>query len=307
MPQLRKYRSRFENILTGMDKRLIFVLLLVLEGVIFWLDVLTGPLVSFGPYYILPIALCGWLLERKITYLFVALSTAARVHVFSELFPANNPLFYVYDIFQSAVLYSIVEILVWRIKRLIRRLAIHASRLEGNLKHVHQQRRLEATIRRALPEDTDEIVHLASIGSQNGAFSGDVLTTVRQQTLTLAFKQGIADGTTVRDVWTGGKAAVPIEFWVSIVNEKVAGFFMILGTDNKKGSERELHAIAVSEAYRGLGIGSAMTDFFCSHYNNRRLVAACRPESTMLAMLKRRGFKQFFVTENQYVLVERPA
>ena len=80
---------------------------------------------------------------------------------------------------------------------------------------------------------------------------------------------------------------------------------MAAGLDGKQGPERELHAIVTARAFRGSGVGTAMVDFFCSHYYGRKVYAACMPDSRMRQMLKRRGFYRYVDTKEGYVIVER--
>jgi ribosomal protein S18 acetylase RimI-like enzyme len=63
--------------------------------------------------------------------------------------------------------------------------------------------------------------------------------------------------------------------------------------------------MVVDEPYRGLGIGAAMTNFFCNHFKSRRLFAACRPDSTMMQMLKRRRFTLYATTSTGYEIIMR--
>jgi ribosomal protein S18 acetylase RimI-like enzyme len=299
------FASLAKSKIARLERRWVLLCLLLLEVAIYWLDEYTGPLISFAPFYIFPVVISASLLSRPWALLFVILSSLARVQVFSQLFPAGSVLLIAFDIFQSFLLYAGSAILVIATKKIVQRLFKYTYYLENHVRQMRQQRRLKASIRRALPEDADDIVRIAVCGAKSGGLSEDILNAVMQKTLTIAFKQGIIDGNTVRDVWTGGKQKVPVEFWVSIINGRMAGFFMLYGVDDQHGSERELHAMVVSDEYLGLGVGAAMTDFFCMHFKNRRLFAACKPGSKMLKMLKHRGFSFFSATDNDYVIIER--
>jgi ribosomal protein S18 acetylase RimI-like enzyme len=189
----------------------------------------------------------------------------------------------------------------------MKRLATHASLVRSNARQERRRRALESTIRRAVPDDVDAIVRLVSVGAESGAFDQKVFDSEKLIALASHFRSGIADGRAIRDVWNGGQTSVPIEFWVSVINGNVAGFFMVLGLDQNKGAERELHAIAVDQAYRGLGVGSAMVDFFCSHYAQRRLFVLCKPDTVMMGMLKRRNFVVGAQTNMAFELLVREA
>ncbi|MFZ6719927.1 GNAT family N-acetyltransferase [Undibacterium sp. Ji49W] len=294
-----------KNKVITLDKRWLVLCLLLMVSLIYWLDEYTGQLTFFAPFYIFPVAMSASLLSRRWTIFFVSLCSLARVQVFSQSFPVGSFALMVFDIAQSFLLFSTVAILAIAIQRISRRQSRYADFLETHLRHLRRQKRIKASIRRALPEDADEIVEVAVCGARSGGLSEELSNTVLQKTLAKAFRQGIVEGQTIRDVWIGGKQKVSVEFWVSIINGRVAGFFMLYGLDSMNGSERELHAMVVKDDYLGLGIGSAMTDFFCMHFKNRRLFAACKPDSKMMKMLTRRGFAFFCSTDNEYIIIER--
>lgn len=291
--------------LLKLDARWIFSGLLLLESLLYCLDEFTGPYSFYAPFYIFPVAMSAALLSRRMTVFLVVLSSLARAQVFSQVFQSGSLMLLAFDIVQSILLYGLIAVLVTSVARMNQRLLKYAQYLRANIRLLRQQRRSRASIRRALPEDADGIVRLAVNGAQSGDLSEDISNAVLQRTLVKAFRQGIVEGQTVRHTWTGGQQKVPVEFWVSIINGRMAGFFMLYGVDNQQGSERELHAMVVADEYRGLGIGAAMTDFFCMHFKNRRLFAACKSGSDMMKMLSRRGFSLFSTTENEYVIIER--
>ncbi|PXX44028.1 GNAT family N-acetyltransferase [Undibacterium pigrum] len=293
------------NKLLKLDARWIFSGLLLLESLLYCLDEFTGPYSFYAPFYIFPVAMSAALLSRRMTVFLVVLSSLARAQVFSQVFQSGSLMLLVFDIVQSILLYGLIAVLVTSVTRMNQRLLRYAQYLRANIRLLRQQRRNRASIRRALPEDADGIVRLAVNGAQSGDLSEDISNAVLQRTLVTAFRQGIVEGQTVRHTWAGGQQKVPVEFWVSIINGRMAGFFMLYGVDNQQGSERELHAMVVADEYRGLGIGAAMTDFFCMHFKNRRLFAACKSGSNMMKMLSRRGFSLFSTTENEYVIIER--
>lgn len=287
------------------DQRMVFSGLLLLVGLIYCLDEFTGPLSFYAPFYVFPVALSAVLLGQRWTFFFVVLSSMARAQVFSQVFQHGNIWYATFDVAQSMLLYGSIAILVMALQKMYDRLQKYADYLRANIRQMRQQRRFKASIRRALPEDAEDIVRLAVSGAQNGDLSDDISNAVTQRTLAVAFKQGITDGITVRHVWAGGAQTVPVEFWVSVINERMAGFFMLYGVNDQHGSERELHAMVVANEYRGMGIGAAMADFFCMHFTHRRLFAACRPNSKMMKMLVRRGFQVYCQLQSDYLIVER--
>lgn len=290
MSRFRNHFVRLEKRIRQIDTRVVLLLLLLTEAVIFFADIYSGPVVSVSPFFCIPIALCAWFLNWPATLFLVVASTVAMVYDFNRLVPVHNPYYIAYDLLQSATFFGVVAVLVAKSRDLMKRFAAHVNLVRSNARHERRRRALEATIRRAVPDDVDTIVRLVSLGAESGAFDEKVSSSAKLIELASNFRNGIADGSAIRDVWNGGQTAVPIEFWVSIINGKVAGFFMMLGLNQNKGAERELHAIAVDHAYRGLGIGSAMVDFFCSHYAQRRLFVLCKPDTVMMGMLKRRNF-----------------
>ncbi|MYN21212.1 GNAT family N-acetyltransferase, partial [Rugamonas sp. FT107W] len=167
------------------------------------------------------------------------------------------------------------------------------------------RRRLDSAIRRAVPEDVAAIIGLTTSGGESGGFDQSVTDGVRQAALAASFTAGIVDGAALRDLWSGGTATVPIEFWVCEIDARVVAYMMILGVDAQKGMQRELHAMVVEDTYRGHGVGAMMVDFFCTHYKHRRLLSACRDGSAMLRMLTRRGFALLTRSDQGYLILAR--
>jgi len=292
MPPIKRLVARWARTAQHLNHRTMLIGLLLLEALIFLLDIDIGATISYAPFLSAPTALAAWFLGPYATLAFVVLSALARAYDYSQRQAAAEPLWMLaYAVLQSGVFYAIVAVLVRQVRHLVEHLSRHASHLQQIARSERHQRFMAASIRRALPEDVDDIVRLTVVGGQSGGFDQVVQDTVRQAALAHNFKHGITEGVALRDVWGGGRSTVPIDFWVSVVNGRVAGYMMILGMDANKGSERELHAVAVDPAFRGLGVGSALVDFFCSHYGQRRLFSACKAESTMLKMLCRRGFQ----------------
>jgi ribosomal protein S18 acetylase RimI-like enzyme len=290
----------FENNPYSMDRRLLFMILLVAEGAISWLGILTGPLISFAPFYIIIIALSTWYIGNKTAYLFIMLSSFARVYVFDQLAPESN-YYYAYEIFQSIFIYSIFEVLVSKIKALIEKLSLNTTLLENRVRYFDKKDKLEATIRRATPKDINGIILLADVAAKSGVLDAGMIKTPEQrQDLSLNFRKWIEDGHFVRSKWNGEKSEVIFELWVSILKNECVGICMIIGVDDKIDIKRELHLLVVKDEFRGIGLGSAMLDFFCKHYANHQLFVACKPGSMMLEMLMRRRFIKFSNATHQY-------
>jgi GNAT superfamily N-acetyltransferase len=277
----------------------------VLLVVIFELDWLASARLPFGAYYLLPIALAAWCLPGRFTSFMVVAASLARTIVLSRLFPAHPVLYFTADIISSLCVYAGVAYLLGRLKQAYHLLAEEAGTLTVKVEQAERRLWLDASIRRAVLDDVDHIVALAALGGAEGDLSKDVTTTVRQAALRGMYADSIRQGTGMRPTWHGEQAVVPIEFWVSQINGQIAGFFMVLGLDDRQGPERELHAIVTAKDYRGVGVGTAMVNWFCSHYYGRKLYAATMPESTMHRMLKRRGFFPYADMKEGYEILER--
>lgn len=298
--------TKLLNQIQVLDKRLIFMIVCVLELAVFAADLLTGLYIPFGSYYLLPISLAAWCLGIWPTILFIFISSLLRHYALIDLIPEKSSVkYFLADMITAVLIYSLVSFLLIQLKRAYQELAIYTGKLKGRVERAEKRERLESSIRRAVLSDLEAIIELTGIGGEDGDFSNDVTTLVRQQTLRATFSDSIQGGTGSRPTWVGGTATVPIEFWVADIGHTIAGYFMLMGLDQKQGAERELHAIAVAREFRGQGVGTAMVDFLCAHYYGRRLYAACMPNSAMRKMLKRRGFFHFSDTKQGYVIVER--
>ncbi len=304
--RLRRCVARLEDELYQMDRRVLFLLLLALEVAIFWVDLNTEPTLIVAPYYLVPIIFSAWFLERRITYLLLTLAVLARVYAYWDMFPKTTHFLYWHNLLTTACAYSLVEVLIWRVKQLVTRLALHADYLQQRGRNVGRRRRLQATIRRAVPADAAAILRLIALGAEDGAFSRNALYEARQQELAVLITHSITEGNGTRDLWQGGRTSVPMEYWVSEIDGVVAGYIMVIGVDAKKDADRELHAIAVAHSHRGIGIGSALTSFFCAHFKQRRLIVACKPRSRMMTMMERRGFRQYASAQGYSLLEKLP-
>jgi len=301
MPYKKRLVARWARTAQHLNTPTMLVALLLLEALIFLLDVDTGATISYSPYLSAPTALAAWFLGPYATLAFVVLSALARAYDYSLHQSAGEPLWMLgYAVLQSGVFYAIVAVLVRQVRELVDHLAHHAGHLQQIARNERHQRFMAGSIRRALPEDVEAIVKITIAGGADGGFDQAVQDTVRQAALAQNFKSGIVEGMAMRSVWSGGTSSVPIEFWVSCINNQVAGYMMILGMDAKKGSERELHAVAVDPNFRSLGVGSALVDFFCAHYGQRHLFSASRPGAKMEGMLIRRGFRPLQALQGEY-------
>ncbi|RFP12082.1 GNAT family N-acetyltransferase [Duganella sp. BJB475] len=304
MSRTKKIQLRLRRRLRHASSRLIFAGLLVLETLIFVLDLDTGAGISYSPFLMAPTALAAWLLGRRHALLFVVLSSVARVYDYATTRGLHDgPALLLYELLQSALLFGIVALLVLYLRGRRDALLRHARKVRDAARRERHRRRLDSSIRRAIPEDVAAIIRLTTSGGESGGFDQTVTDSVRQAALAATFTAGIVDGAALRDLWSGGQSTVPIEFWVCEIDARVVSYMMILGVDGQKSMQRELHAMVVEQPYRGHGVGAMMVDFFCTHYKHRRLVAACRDGSAMLRLLTRRGFAQLTRSDNQDYLI----
>ncbi|WP_374362427.1 GNAT family N-acetyltransferase [Pseudoduganella danionis] len=279
---------------------------MLLEAIIFLLDMDTGASISYAPFLSIPTAMAAWWLGRWPALLFVVLSTAARVIDYSIMrVPHQSPLMLTYDILQSAAFYGCVALIALALRRQRDHLLKHARHIRSSVRHERHLRHLDSSIRRAVPDDVPAIIRLTSLAGASGNFDQIVTDSVRQAALDSSFRAGILQGSALRDVWGGGQCTVPIEFWVAEFEGEVHSYMMLLGVNQQDVLARELHAMVVDPRYRGHGLGNLMVDFFCAHYKQRALIAACRPDSTMLYMLLKRGFTQTSVSDQGYLLLRR--
>ncbi|NYE61885.1 ribosomal protein S18 acetylase RimI-like enzyme [Duganella sp. 1224] len=275
----------------------------VLIAAIFLLDVGSGPTISFGLFYTLAVVLVAWRLGPGATALAVLGASVARVADFYLTRHHDSPPMLVYDLLQSAAGYGLAALLAWQGRLLFERTARHARSFQRQARRERRRRRLESTIRRAVLADVPAIIALTNAGGEDGAFDQRVQDAVHQAALSNSFSQGIIEGAALRDVWHGGQTVVPIEFWVSEIDGQLAAYMMVLGLDGNKGPERELHALAVAPAQRGAGLGSVMVNFFCTRYQQRRLVVASKAGSQMMQMLQRRHFQQLSSDKGYDIMV----
>lgn len=300
------YQRIFSERLRRLRPRQLMLSLLLLEAIIFLLDMDTGASISYAPFLSIPTALAAWWFGRWPALLFVVLSTAARVIDYSVMRAQHqSALMLTYDVLQSTAFYGCMALIALALRRQRDHILQHARHVRSSFKHERHLRHLESSIRRAIPDDVPAIIHLTSLAANSGSFDQVITDSVRQAALDSSFRAGILQGNALRDVWSGGRCSVPIEFWVAECEGEVRSYMMLLGVDQQDVLSRELHAMVVDPRNRGQGLGSLMTDFFCSHYKQRTLIAACRPESTMLTMLLKRGFAQTDVSKFGYVMLRR--
>ncbi|GJI96356.1 hypothetical protein RugamoR57_30740 [Duganella caerulea] len=306
MLRTRKIQLRLRSVARHASVRLVWTFLLLLAALIVLLDLDTGASISYSPFLVAPTALAAWLLGRRGALLFVVLSSAARVYDYATTRGLHDgPALLLYELAQSAALYGLVALLVLYLRGRRDALLRHARKVRAAARRERHRRRLDSAIRRAVPGDVDAIIRLTTSGGESGGFDQSVTDGVRQAALAASFTAGIVDGAALRDLWSGGTATVPIEFWVCEIDARVVGYMMILGVDAQKGMQRELHAMVVEDTYRGHGVGAMMVDFFCTHYKHRRLLSACRDGSAMLHMLTRRGFALLTRSDHGYLILAR--
>jgi ribosomal protein S18 acetylase RimI-like enzyme len=275
-------------------------------ALIFAIDWFTPADIPFGPWYLLPVALAAWSLGAWPTAAIVGIATLARTVVLAHHFAGDGFAIYSVDLAITLLAHAGTAVGVARWRRVLARLAADANAFSTQARDAQRRIAFQWSIRRAVPSDIDAILELVVAGARDGDLDKAALDPARQQVLRAAYLQGIETGSGTRHTWAGGKAVIPAEFWVSHLNGALAGYFMVVGLDDKGGSERELHAIATATAYRGMGLGSAMVDFFCAHYHGRSQFAACMPGGHMHRMLTQRGFRRVAATNEGHVIVRRP-
>jgi ribosomal protein S18 acetylase RimI-like enzyme len=289
--------------LDSASRRQIFGTVLLLQLLLFLLDVGSGASISFAPFHALPVALGAWRLARPAIAVTVLLASVARVADFYLTRHHDGPVALSYDLLQSACFFGLVAWLTLLARQANQRLTRSVGRFRRKARAERHSRRLDATIRQAVLDDVPAIVRLTAAANERGAFDQSLASAARQTALVRNFSNGIVTGSVLRDVWGGGRAMAPVEFWVSELDGRLLGYIMVLGIDDKQGPEREMHALAVDPASRGLGVGSALLDFFCARYQHRRRVVACRTASRMAQMALRRGFRYHGSSDNFDLLV----
>lgn len=295
--------SSFSRRLRGASTGQVVAGLLLAQALIFIVDASTRATISFAPFYSLPVALAAWRLRLPLVLLFVAIATVARVYDYQNLHH-DTPLMLLYDLLQSAAFYSLIALLARKLRQTFDRLAQHAGSFQRKARLARHHRHLDAAIRRAVQADVPAIVRLTVGSNEAGAFDSNVAEAERQAQLAAHFSQGIVNGSALRDLWGGGQSMVPIEFWVAELDGQVSGYIMVLGLNGDHGPEREMHVLAVDPACRGRGVGRALVDFFCTRYQQRRLVVGCKTNSQMMQMLRRRHF-HYHSTSSDYDLMIR--
>lgn len=288
--------------LEGASARQVAAFLLLLQALIFLLDAVSGASISFAPFHSIPVALAAWRLSHGAVAFFIATSTLARVYDYHSLRHDSLQLL-VFDLLQSAAFYGLIALLMLEARKAVTRLAQGIAQFRRRARRERHSRRLEATIRRAVAADVPAIIGLTVSSNEGGAFSHEIMGQKRQTALLDTYTKGIASGTVLRDVWGGGRATAPVEFWVSELDGQLAGYMMVLGLNDQKGPERELHALAVDPACRGRGVGTALVNFFVTHYQQRRLLLACKTGSQMMQMAQRRSFRYLGTSDNYDLMV----
>lgn len=274
-------------------------------ALVFAVDWFTPAAVPFGPWYLIPVALAAWYLGLVPAAVMVALATVARLAVLGREFALHGPALFAVDLAITLAMHAAAAIVLLRLRRTLEQSRAASDALRAQAKQAERRLALEWSIRRAVAADVDAIVALAALGAETGDVSGEPLAPEQQQAMRAGYAAAIQRGADARLTWQQTRAVVPVEFWVSHVDGKIAGYFMMIGLDDQGGSERELHVVVTGAAHRGTGLGAAMVDFCCAHYAGRRLYATCMPDGRMHRMLARRGFGPYATTSTGYVIVAR--
>ena len=112
------FLPRIHRLLHAQSKGKLFLLALSLEALIALLDKLTGPYLSFDPYYLIPIAIATWYLSSAIAYGAALTSAAIRTWVTVEIFPAHLGVIYVvYAVMVEAFIFLLAVILLKELRR----------------------------------------------------------------------------------------------------------------------------------------------------------------------------------------------
>lgn len=104
---------------TRLRKACVLGLAVLLEVLVFWVDHATSPLLSFTPFYFLPIGLAAWHVGAWAGYALAVLAGLARIHVFGALYPNDSYLMYAYDTAINTLVFGAFTYLVVRVHGLI--------------------------------------------------------------------------------------------------------------------------------------------------------------------------------------------
>jgi adenylylsulfate kinase len=105
--------------LASLNKWRIYSLIFGLESLIFLLDNLSSSNIPLFLYYIFPVALSSWILDRKISYLLIIFSSCASEFVLSGEFSGNTFALIFINFFQIFTAFFLVDFLVRHVHQLI--------------------------------------------------------------------------------------------------------------------------------------------------------------------------------------------
>jgi diguanylate cyclase (GGDEF)-like protein len=111
--------QRFYRRIDQIDKRLLFALIFCLECFIFWLDYITTPdLPPLTMFYLAPIILAAFFLDKKQAYLIALVAAVEGIIVYQKLL-TNFDLFLTgFDLFSNAVIFFTVTFLILQLRKL---------------------------------------------------------------------------------------------------------------------------------------------------------------------------------------------
>jgi diguanylate cyclase (GGDEF)-like protein len=104
--------------LEQIDKRLVFFLCLSWEAVIYCLDYVTNPLLSFAPFYFAPIALSAWTLEKKWAYIVPFVAWVASVYIYFQMFAEGKAFLVIWEMFADAAVFFSGTFLIGQLKKM---------------------------------------------------------------------------------------------------------------------------------------------------------------------------------------------
>ena len=114
--------KKLHGVLARQSRGRIYTIALGLEGLIGWLDYVTGPFVSFSAYYLLPIALVAWYGSNLTAYSLALLSGVLRATVISQLPQQHAFPLMAYNTLLLGMLFLFVAALVCRLRQTMHRL-----------------------------------------------------------------------------------------------------------------------------------------------------------------------------------------
>ncbi|MFO1161625.1 MAG: GNAT family N-acetyltransferase [Reyranellaceae bacterium] len=279
-------------------------LVALLTAAIFAFDIETPTEGAHGPYYLLAVVLAGLKYRARQTALIAALIALVRIYALHLSSPTNELWPLVSDAALALLIFVGTGLGVVAYTKLNRRLLKYNSLLLRAYRSQKAKHRLVRGFRRAVPSDVDDLLDILTHDVKAGLFMPALLDPKMREAYGKAVQQVLSNGVGLRDVWTGGRATVPADYWVAEINGKIAAYMFVCGLGEKNPDDRELHYVSVAPMYRGLGLGSAMTDFFIKTYRGRRQVIGSKPGTLMNALVRRREFKMY-ANRNGFELFER--